>query len=244
MAYKAGTLAKTALADPGGAILSKITGKDWLTDPGASALYKLTGRREIIDPLGTLKDEFVPHVDDSALKAYAQSIADATPVEAGYVDPATTASAGGSLLQSYQDTISGRVPSVAMNALRQATAQNQSNVLGTAGLNTSGGNSLLALRQAIDTQGRIGQKAAGDASMLRAKEIADAQAGEAALLNSNMQAQNLGKQIAIQALQAPLDIEARNEAAKAQLYGGVLNSGMGALGQIFGGKGGALLGMG
>lgn len=244
MAYKAGTLAKTALADPGGAILSKVTGKDWITDPGASALYKLTGRREIVDPLGTLKDEFLPHVDDSTLKAYAQSVAAATPVEAGYVDPATTAAAGGSLLQSYQDAINGRVPSVAMNALRQATAQNQANVLGTAGLNTSGGNSLLALRQAIDTQGRAGQKAAGDASMLRAKEIADAQAGESAFLNANMQAQNLGKQIALQALQAPLDIEAKNEAAKSQFYGGLFNGGMSALGQIFGGKGSSLLGMG
>lgn len=243
MAYKAGTIAKTAISDPGGAILGKVTGKDWLNDPGASLLYKLTGRREILDPIGTIKDEILPHVDDSALKAYANSIAGNTPTEAGFVDPTVTAAAGGNLLQSYQDAISGRQPSVAMNALRQATAQNQANTLGTAGLNTSGGNSLLALRAAIDAQGRAGQKAAGDASMLRAKEISDAQAGEAALLNSNMQAQNMAKQLAVQALQAPLDIEAKNEAAKAQLYGGIINGGMGAIGQIFGGKGGALLGM-
>lgn len=70
--------------------------------------------------------------------------------------------------------IDGTAPSVAKLQLDQATERNAANQLGLASAASRGGNSALALRTAANNIGLINQKAAADAALLRAQEIATA----------------------------------------------------------------------
>jgi hypothetical protein len=87
-----------------------------------------------------------------------------------------TPASDASLTQSYQDTLSGKNPSLAMAALGQETGKNTSQQLGFAS-GLGGLNAALARRTAADNIGRLNQAAVGQGVMTRAQEIANAQQG-------------------------------------------------------------------
>lgn len=170
-------------------------------------------------------------VDDSTLKGYGERLAQAHAPGAGYADGVTTSNAAKNLIGNLQGTINGQSPSFAQQLLRQQTQQNTANAFGNAALG-NGGNSALALRHAQDVAAQSNQAAAGQAGMLRAQEIAQAQGALGGVLGQQVGDQLKGEQNAIQGLGAPLDIEAKNKAAQLQFYGGVGGGGLGALGSL------------
>ncbi len=96
---------------------------------------------------------------------------------AEYLDPTKQAEfreKQNTLLGYLTGAIDGTAPSVAQLQLDQATQRNASNQLGLASAASRGGNSALALRTAANNIGYINQKAAADAALLRAQEIATA----------------------------------------------------------------------
>jgi hypothetical protein len=160
-------------------------------------------------------------IDNSALKDYGNQLAAAHQPGAGYANAATTAQAATGLIRSLQGTINGQTPSFAQQLLRQQTGQNTANAFGNAAQGINGGNSALALRHAQDVAAGANQQAAMQGAQLRAQEIANAQGALGGLLNQQTGAQLKGQEVALQGLQAPLDIEAKNKAAQMQFYGGI-----------------------
>jgi hypothetical protein len=86
----------------------------------------------------------------------------------------------GQLAQSMFGTLAGNTPSVAQEQLRQSTAQNIANTYAMA--QARGGPN--ASRLAALGAGNMNQQAAGQAAMLRAQEIQNAQAGLSGLLGN------------------------------------------------------------
>lgn len=88
------------------------------------------------------------------------------------------------LLGYLNGAIDGTAPSVAKLQLDEATQRNEANQLGLASAASRGGNSALAMRTAANNIGMINQKAAADAALLRAQEIATARGQYGEVANS------------------------------------------------------------
>lgn len=88
------------------------------------------------------------------------------------------------LLGYLTGAIDGTAPSVAKLQLDAATQRNAANQLGLASAASRGGNSALALRTAANNIGMLNQRAAADAALLRATEVATARGQYGEVANS------------------------------------------------------------
>lgn len=154
-------------------------------------------------------------------EAGAQGVSDA-----GTFRALNPAAGEGALATSYQDTISGKNPSVAEEELHQQTAQNASQQLGFAS-GLGGLNAALARRTAAENIGRQNQAAVGQQQMLRAKEITDAQTGLGNVYGTEAKQQMTEQELAEKAYKDQLDIQSGNRAQNIQI-GGAVASGLGA----------------
>ncbi|MEP6652757.1 MAG: hypothetical protein ABJA82_05335, partial [Myxococcales bacterium] len=114
------------------------------------------------------------------------------------------------LLGYLNGAIDGTAPSVAKLQLDEATQRNEANQLGLASAASRGGNSALAMRTAANNIGMINQKAAADAALLRAQEIATARGQYGDVANSgrttdvSIAGQNAGLQTGVSQSNAQL----------------------------------------
>jgi len=125
--------------------------------------------------------------DGEALAAMPPAIkagvaAQGAPVQAGtatasLIDPSTGLQfrqGQEGLIQTLNDAISGKAPSVAELQMKRALETNSANQLGLAAKASGGGNTFLALQSAANNIGHLNQQNAADQALLRAKEIMDA----------------------------------------------------------------------
>jgi hypothetical protein len=135
----------------------------------------------------------------------------------------------GALAQSYQDTIAGNTPSVAMQALHQQTAQNAAAQLGFAS-GLGGLNAALARRTAADNTARINQQAIGQGAMLRGQEIQGAQQGLGTTYQNVAQQQLEEEKLREKAYQDQKEIQTKNRENNTKIFGGGLQGLSSAIG--------------
>lgn len=139
--------------------------------------------------------------------------------------------------RSYDQVINGTAPSVAGTQLQQGVGQIKS-TLASEAAGASGNNAALANYGAIQAMAQAQAKANQDAALLRAKEVAEARAGKAALLNNQQGATanmfsptiGAGTTLAGQATQGAGkigELDAAETEAQRRFYGNLI-SGVGA----------------
>lgn len=165
-----------------------------------------------------------PQINHDELSKFSTDVAGGTPMAFGGLTPDQTSPALAGLAGSYQDTINGITPSLALQALHEQTGNNIANAYGNAAGGVTGGSALLALRHAQDIASGLNQQATGQAAMARAQELNDARAGLGGLLSDQGKAQLTRQNLALEALRAPLDVEAKNKAAQAAVNGQALST--------------------
>lgn len=128
----------------------------------------------------------------------------------GEAEGATATAQGtvASALEQQRQAALGTTPSVAEQQMRRGTDQSIANALALSAAGR-GGNAALAGRQAATAQAGMSQSAVGDASMLRAGEIAQARQGYGDLAMSQQQAALARQQLAQQGQLSLEELEMR-----------------------------------